>query len=337
MDPARSLVRIGLCLTACIVGPSACEPPTRRDVPDPPSVRGALEPGGILRLGAGDSTRLTFVRIDETAGERTAIVGAAFTSSDPEVATVDADGWVRSAGEGYTRIVARTDSFIDSVWVHRALDEAPPSVLHLEFAPGVSAERRRNAQRAAQRWAELLQDSLATTTLDVPAGGCGLGVTWPTEVRGIERGLRVLVMPTPIAPAAATGICARRESGLPALAFVLLSTDPVNGGIDDAWWDRIFLHEFGHALGLAADFVIPAGGRLASPAMSAGFRHDYGREGVVSYNQHAHWVGVRGDIMDGETGTNAPVIGRTTIGRLLDMGYAVRLRQSGPLDLARMR
>ncbi len=44
--------------------------------------------------------------------------------------------------------------------------------------------------------------------------------------------------------------------------------------------------------------------------------------------------GLPGDIMDGNTGpARATVIGRATVGRLLDMGYPVDLRQSGPLDL----
>jgi hypothetical protein len=288
-----------------------------------------------VRLAAGDSARLTFVRIDPADGTRTTITGATFTTSDPEVATVDALGQVRSTGEGYARIVARTDSIADSVWVHRALETTPAEVFDLEFAPSVPDARRRNARRAARRWAELLLDSLATVSLDVPAGTCGAGVTWPVDIRGEARRLRVVIMTSPMAVAAGSSVCVRRDGGVPALSFILVSTDPVNAVIDDAWWDRIFLHEFGHALGLVADLTVPPGGVLASPAMLAGYRHEHGRDGVLSYDQRAHWIGLRGDIMDGETGTNAVVVGRTTVGRLLDMGYLVRLRQSGPLDLAR--
>ena len=329
-----SPVRIGLATTVILL--VACEAPTRLDAPSPPLPYGQLEPRGIVRLAAGDSARFTFVRIDPTDGSRTTIAGAAFASSDPEVATVDALGQVRSTGEGYARIVARTDSFADSVWVHRALETAPAEVFDLEFAPSVPEARRRNARRAARRWAELLHDSLTTVSLDVPGGTCGFGVTWPTDIRDEARRLRVLIMTSPMSVAAGSSVCVRRAVGIPALSFILVSTDPVNAVIDDAWWDRIFLHEFGHALGLVADLTVPPGGQLASPAMLIGFRHDHGRDGVLSYDQRAHWIGLRGDIMDGETGTNAAVIGRTTLGRLFDMGYAVRLQQSGPLDLARI-
>lgn len=332
---SKAALRIGLATALMLV--ASCDEPTRIDAPPPlPLPYAQLEPRGIVRLVAGDSVRLTFVRIDPADGSRTTIAGARFASSDPEVATVDSLGQVRSTGEGYARIVARTDSFADSVWLHRALEETPAEVFDLEFAADVPEARRRNARRAARRWAELLHDSLTADSLDVPGGTCGHRVMWPTDIRGEVRRPRVLIMMSPMAVAAGSSVCVRRPAGIPSLSFILVSTDPVNATIDDAWWDRIFLHEFGHALGLVADLTVPPGGRLGSPAMVIGFRHDHGRDGVLSYDPRGHWIGLRGDIMDGETGTNAAVVGRTTLGRLLDMGYAVRLRQSGPLDLARI-
>jgi len=351
LEVPRPLARIGLLRSATCCGPlrsaiatavvlvaaGACAGPSDPGDGNPPAPRGEVVPQGIVRLGAGGSAQLTFLRVDSALGSRDTIRNAVqWSSSDPEVATVDAAGRVTGVAAGYTRIVARQGSLVDSVWAHLALPAPPPSVIHLEFAAGVSEARRRSARRAAARWNEMLQDSLVSVQLALPPSRCGLGVVWPDSVGGEERGLRVLVMASPLVALAGTGICERRVGGLPALAFILASTHPQNDAVDDAWWDRIFLHEIGHALGLVADQLIPPGAPLSGAAMAAGFRHDVGRDGVLTYNVSAHWVGLRGDIMDGETGSNAPVIARTTLGRLRDMGYAVRLRQSGPLDLARL-
>jgi hypothetical protein len=305
------------------------------DVIDTPRARLEIIGDRPSRLAVDASVTLRAARHDPGGAPLT--IGVSWSSSDTVIAIVRSDGRVLARAPGYTRIRAQSnDGLRDSVWVHVASTSAPSDLFTFEFADAVPALQQRAAAAAARRWSEIIPEELSPMHLDVASGACGRPGLWPRAIVGSYLGIHIVAAldrgPFP----AGTYVCARRDDGRGALALVVISTDAQYAFYSEPMWAAVWFHELGHALGLAADLVVPAGQPLHSPAMLAGFTHDYGRsvEGI-SYDRYAHWVGVPGDIMDQSTGTLAQVVGRTTLGRLFDMGYPVHLTQSGPLDLAR--
>lgn len=319
----------------------ACEEPTAiPPAPPPPTPPTAITitiTGRPLRyVGEGDSLALQ-ARVDTAGGSGLASPPdlVTWTTSDTGVLYVSTRGVVRGRARGYARVRAHVGRLTDSIWV-RVTDEVPTQPLfHFEFEASVSSLQRRAAMRAAARWAQIVPAALELETLQLAAGSCTGALRWAPPVTGPERGVRVLVTTARLAAPAGTTMCHRRPGGLSAVALIAVSTEPVFAWYDDAMWTTIWLHELGHALGLVADLVQPAGSRVMTPAFVAGYRHDHGRPpDAVIWDHLAHWGGLPGDIMDGATGSpRATVISRATVGRLLDMGYPVELRQSGPLDL----
>lgn len=334
--------RMLLAMTAVMLQ-LACRGPSEATVPpsvtplDKLSILGA----SVVHLLAGDSVHLAVELRDALTGESKPLPRPlVWSSSDTAVATVSATGQVMTRLSGYARVRVQVrvgaDVMVDSVWVHASLPHPVAPFFSIQFDSTVSELHRRAAHAASVRWAEIITSSLPETPLNVAAGSCFQGTLPRQPVVGGETSVRVVVSMAPLEAAAGTAICQRRAGGLPAAAVVIVSTNTLYAGLSEATWAKVWFHELGHALGLAADLLIPPGQPLTSAAMLAGFQHDYGRAVTgITYTQQAHWANVPGDIMDGNTGTNAFVVGRATVGRLKDMGYSVLLTQSGPLDLER--
>src|SRR5262245_16628550 len=88
-----------------------------------------VHPAGVTLTGPHASQRLVVVAEDrgEATADRTA--SAKFTTSDPKVATVDASGVVRAAGDGQVTVSATVgpDTAKVLVTVRRAKQAAAPS------------------------------------------------------------------------------------------------------------------------------------------------------------------------------------------------------------------
>ncbi len=295
----------------------------------------AIDGARLRPVAPGDSVALGVRLMDRVTGSDLPLSGApAWSSADPAIATITAAGVAHAHAAGYTRLRAALDGRVDSIWV-RVLGDAPrPPLFTFEFDDAVPVAQRAQAARAAARWSRIVPGVLDTVLLALSASPCGVAAPWPRAVSGPEAGVRILVVRRPIAAPAGTVVCHRRTDGRSAVAAIIVSSSIEYDWYSADHWATVWLHELGHALGLAADLVVPPLGPLTGSAMLAGFAHDFGRTATaLTYDRNAHWIGVPGDIMDGRSGVTGSVIGRATVGRLLDMGYPADLRQAGPFDL----
>jgi hypothetical protein len=325
----------GLLMIVAACGDAAVTPPNPTPVP---GVTLRITGNRLRSLGLGSTLVLNAqVQTSDTTGGSTSPDPVTWSVSDSGMLEVSPDGVVRARAAGYARVRARVGGATDSLWVRVEDAEPVTPLFHFEFDASVSILQQRAALRAAARWARVVRAPLDSLVLDLAPNACAGSIRWPRAVVGGETGVRVLVTLTRDIAPAGTALCRRRFDGTSAVALIGVSTDPLFAWYDEAIWTTIWIHELGHALGLVADLVQAPGSRIATPGFVAGYVHDHGRPPTdVVWDQRAHWGGLPGDIMDGNTGQpRATVIGRATVGRLLDMGYPVDLRQSGPLDLDR--
>lgn len=313
--------------------------PSPPSVPPGPSTRLSIEGERLRRFRPGDTLTLRVLRRDVATGTLIEAVPVSdWWSSDSAVATIDRAGRVVAHGPGYARLRMRASDEVDSVWAQVQASVLPAKLFTFEFDPAISEPYRRAAMTAAHRWSMIIPEALPAIDFDAGTLPCGPQGLWTRPIAGRETGIRILVAQHAIEAPAGSYLCQRRAGGLGALALIVFSPDPLYRGYSEEQLAVIWFHELGHALGLVADLIIAPGQALRSPAMLAGFLHDFGRApDLLSHDRNAHWVGVPGDIMDGSTGTRATTVSRVTLGRLLDMGYPVALRQSGPLDLGALR
>lgn len=288
-----------------------------------------------LRLQTGASLQLRARKRDALSGRDIPIdAPLVWSASDPDIAAVDVSGLVVARSSGYSLIRVQLDTLRDSVWVHVPSTERPPLFFAFEFDHEVSAVQRQAAMRAAARWSAILPQALASESLRVSASECNGALRWDRSTSGEEDGVRILVSIASLPQAAGTAICKRRTDGKPLVVLIAINPGAPFDQLTLDTWGRVWFHELGHALGLASDPYAAPGTVLVTSHMLAGYLHDYGRTSPgIMFDRYAHWVGVPGDIMDNQTGTSAEIVGRTTVGRLRDLGYPAVLTQSGPLDL----
>lgn len=67
---------------------------------------------GGPRLLLGDSVQVTLAVANDPNGHRVAPARIAWTTSDPAIATIDPDGWVRTVGPGQVRIEVDVGGFV---------------------------------------------------------------------------------------------------------------------------------------------------------------------------------------------------------------------------------
>jgi len=317
---------------------AACADPALTPPDDgtpPPGVSVSISGNRLRGLRIADSLVLD-ARWQGAGSSDSAVPAITWSVSDSGMVQVSSNGVVRALAAGYARVRAHAGTATDSVWVRVELEQPADHVFHFEFDATVSAMHQRAALRAAERWARIVRGPLEPLTLDLARDACSRPLSWPRAVVGAEPGVRVLVASGNYTSPAGTALCHRRSNGLSAVAVIGVSTDPQFAWYGESMWTTIWIHELGHALGLVADLVSAPGSRIATPGFVSGYVHDHGRVPTnVVWDQLGHWGGLPGDIMDGNTGpSRATVIGRATAGRLLDMGYPVELRQSGPIDVA---
>lgn len=318
-------------LGALVLAAAACREPTHRDDDPPASTeRLLITRDSIVRLTVGGMRALSVHRIDAVTGDTLPLGGTPVWSvSDPEVALVEASGRLTGIGAGYSRVRVRVDTLIDSTWAAVPLGLPPTPYFTFENDSTISPFHREALQRAAERWGMILSALEEPAELVVTNPACRL----PAPVSGTERGVRVIVDTARLDNMANLFVCGRRDAHRPTLVYLRVSTHPNFARYSAEYWARVMFHELGHALGLVGDPVRPPGA-LAGVHLAAGYRHDHGRDPVgVGFTGGWHWTGLGPEIMDAVTVAESFVVGRTTLGRLLDTGYQVRWHQSGPLDL----
>ena len=104
---------------------------------------------GGSRLLLGDSVQATLPVANDPNGHRVAPARIAWTTSDPAIATVDPNGWVRTVGPGHVRIEVDVGGFVTAQDYSVELDRVSRS--RPDPATGRPRHRRPSQHRSAHR------------------------------------------------------------------------------------------------------------------------------------------------------------------------------------------
>lgn len=135
--------------------------------------------------------------------------------------------------------------------------------IDLRFTTAISDELRQGAERAAQRWSEVIRNDLADTTVDhsdLPADCRPQPEDGTTTVDDVVIVVRVIPIDGRTGTLAAAGPCVIRNSDLsPLVGGLDIDQDDAQALQNSTKLDDVLLHEMGHVLGIGTlwrDFTL---------------------------------------------------------------------------------
>ncbi|MEM7415925.1 MAG: hypothetical protein AAF389_10545 [Gemmatimonadota bacterium] len=295
----------------------------------------------VITLSPSDSQLLAARHLvrDGEVGDRVAT--PEWTSSDPDVASVDERGVVLAhAPYGHAWIRAESDGWRDSITVAVQPAESTPSSFEitLHFAHDVPQDWRDALTVAKGTWERVIRRPLPEVEISPLTEHCGWN--WPADhpiLQGTEDGVRIMVtvgydFPEDTYVEAVGGPCIHR--GLPwpttVVGTIVVNADKFGEARDAFRWTYLAHHEMGHTFGLAGviqgfdpPYFDGQSGAYRGRLALWGFKQDTGRLADVLFTSNgSHWqapgvMGVGSWIRDGPN----PTIGSTSIGSLMDLGY----------------
>ncbi len=294
--------------------------------------------GRVVTISTGEAIRLG---VEERDGSGHLLTGGSqtytWTSSQPSVAEVSADGVLHSSGGlGGSKITARAASGLsDSIDVWVQPPASTPSTFHitLVFSEGVPDSWRIALEAAAVRWETVIRAELpAVAVVPAPRVCSPIEGEPPPTIVGVERGVRIYVemsshFGSDNDTEAVGGPCLQRPVPFPTTVYGRVSinrnVNPERAGTLRGQY--VALHEMGHALGLVAliqGATVPwydAATRSYTGIMAReGYRRITGGFPPAIAPVSAHWP-FPADVM----GSQAFILAITplSIGALMDLGY----------------
>jgi hypothetical protein len=258
-----------------------------------------------------------------------------WSSSDPDVVSVGADGTLQAREDyGTAVITVRSPAGLTTtarIWVQ--LPAASPSTFHitLMFGDDVPEGWRSGFEWAAQEYERVIRASLPAYELNGshPAACADLPGEPPMPaLTGAETGTRIYIGRSATIGGPTTGQpCIQRPLPRPTSVYGRITIPRAVGGDDalGAPGHRIALHEIGHALGLVGLSVVgpspgfdPATLRHSGPLALEGYRRAFGASVPFLQVTGSHWA-FGGDIMS-EVSPEIRIT-KVSAGALMDMGY----------------
>jgi hypothetical protein len=263
-------------------------------------------------------------------------------------ATIGSDGILRAPSElGLSWVFATVGNLRDSValWVQKPESEPSTFQITLFMDEEVPPVWRLALQEAAERWKQVIRDTLPTVDITTLKDFCGTlpGSHVPESRFGLENGVRIEVLisggfPPDTYVEAVGGPCMHR--GLPqpttALGRISLNRDKFHEAIDADRKRYVAHHEMGHTLGLAGVIQglqpswVDAGRELYRGHLGLyGHYLDTGEMvSELSFDYGSHWP------VTSLMGMNASLeLRHVSVGSLMDFGYPAAWYGAGWLGL----
>lgn len=296
-----------------------------------------------LTVSPGAAGRLSTV-VTDPAGAVTHGATVRYTTSDPGVVAVGADGAVRAVGVGSATLSARSGQ--KTATVTASVVAAPASGYNIEVRLTAGADPRLHevARRAADRWSRVIVgDAPDVRVNNLPAGACYPAS--PTESATIDDLLVIIRTDSVDGPdkaLAVGGACLVRSQGsrLPALGVVTVDAADLPTIFARDWGADLLVHELGHAIGIGSREWLGRGlitghgstdpRYTGGAAVAASARLGYEGSGTLAVENQGssaggHWrETVYGtELMTGFINSAANPLSAVTVGALHDLGYAV--------------
>lgn len=297
-----------------------------------------------LLIGGKDTLAISYL---DSMGVALAGPVATWTSSDPSVATVDANGIVTGVAGGTTYVKAAVGAAADSTIV---VVPAAAFTITLQFFGSVTPTAGEQAafDAAKARWESVVIGDLADIPMNLSAGDCGAGS--PAVSQTVDDVLILATFDSIDGPSEILGggaPCAYRVANhLTAVGVMQFDTADVGDLVASGDFTSVVTHEMGHVLGFGTtatgfpwdDTLMGKGGSdpywpgaTAVPAYDAAGGTAANKVPVENQGgagtRDAHWLetDMGNEMMTGYlTGATQP-LSAITIGALRDMGYVVNL------------
>jgi hypothetical protein len=352
MNPAVAAVRLTCGAAAlavlCVLAVSACgasSPSGPSQTPNPapggpagepqrPPLRIAADP--VIDMTRGETRTLVVEESDASGGLVTRpATEYTWSSSDPDIASVGADGVLRARAEFGTAVISvRSASGLTATvrtWVQ--LPEEIPSTyrITLIFSDNVPLGWRPAFEWAAAQYERVIRARLPAVVLPGPDRSvCHDFAGEPPlpELTGTETGTRVYVGRWFGTGPTTGGPCLQRPLPRPTTIFgrITIPRGPLGDAALGPPGHRLALHEMGHALGLVGiSSIVPSPGfdpvtrRHTGPLTLEGYRRAFGQAlPFLEVPGSSHWS-FGGDVMSAVSPEVR--ITKASAGALMDMGY----------------
>jgi len=264
----------------------------------------------------------------------------------PSRVTVNPEGLLTTNGElGHTWTYAAIGDLRDSVavWIQRPQSKPSAFKITLFFTDDVPGAWRSALEAAANRWQQVIRDTLPAVDVATLNDYCGYGTyVFPDSLRrGIERGVRIYVYVSSSFPAgtyteAVGGPCIHRGLPLPTTVLGVISVNQDKLNVPALRLRYVAHHEMGHVLGIAGVVQgiqptwLDAGNGLYRGHLALyGYSLEYGQlVSELSYANGSHWP-VR-ELMGIQSSGR---ISHLSVGALMDLGYPAAWYGTGDIGI----
>jgi hypothetical protein len=306
-----------------------------------------LEPQTVVMQTLGQSSQVTVTALDSD-GNPVANPALNWTSSDPDVVTVNSSGRVTAQAFGSAEVTAASGTVSDKVTVSvRGFD------ITLTYLTPLTDSQRDAFETARNRWESIVVGDLTDVNEDLPANECGPNPATAGPFDDLTIFVEVTAIDGPDGTLGQAGPCFVRVPGnLTVIGRMEFDEDDMQIIEDEGLLDEVVLHEMGHVLGFGTLWG-PDGfnllrnpsqanpdppftdthfdGPLAIAAFNAAGGDDYsgakvpvmneGEEGTV--NSHWRDAVFSNELMTGFINTGANPLSAISVAAMEDITYTV--------------
>ena len=265
-----------------------------------------LEPQTVVMQAVGQSSQLTVTALDSD-GNPVANPSLNWSSSDPDVVSVNGSGRVTAQSFGSAEVTAASGTVSDKVTVSvRGFD------ITLTYLTPLTDAQRTAFEVARNRWESIVVGDLPDVNDDLPANQCGPNPATNGPFDDVTIFVEVTFIDGPDGTLGQAGPCFVRVPGdLTVIGRMEFDEDDMQIIEDEGLLDEVVLHEMGHVLGFGTlwgpdGFNLLRDPSQANPDPPLTDTHFDGPRAIAAFNAAggSGYSGAKVPVMnEGDTGT----------------------------------
>ena len=265
-----------------------------------------LAPQTVVMQAVGQSSQITVTALDSD-GDPVANPALNWTSSDPDVVTVNGSGRVTAQAFGSAEVTAASGTVSDKVTVSvRGFD------ITLTYLTPLTDSQRDAFETARDRWESIVVGDLPDVGEDLPANECGPNPATAGPFDDLTIFVVVMAIDGPDGTLGQAGPCFVRVPGnLTVIGRMEFDEDDMQIIEDEGLLDEVVLHEMGHVLGFGTlwgpnGFNLLRNPSQANPDPPLADTHFDGARAIAAFNAAGgdDYSGAKVPVMNvGDTGT----------------------------------